>query len=225
MSTRSAPYDLTALAPIGGAHVARHDDTLIAGADSTRVSAPVAAQPKARGNGPVRTVLFSLVALALVGVGLGFWLSSGPPHDPQKHTVTTTTLVSVSTALSSLVSDMARAQSAGRMDTRSEQAIATDAEQAVANHTAGNDIQAGNDLAEAESTIVNGLQAGTITQAESAQLLHALSVLSTALDVAIPPTTTTTTTTTTTSTTTTTTTTTVPPNPGGSGGPGGGFGF
>jgi hypothetical protein len=162
------------------------------------------------------------VAVALVGVGLGLWLTSSPPHDPKKHTTTTTTLPSVSTALSSLVSDMARAQSADRMDTSSEQSIATDAEQAVAHQAAGNSNQAGNDLAQAESTIVNGLQAGTITQAESAQLLHALSVLSTALNVSIPPTTTTTTTTS----TTTTTTTTLPGGSGnGNGNGNGGFGF
>ena len=92
------------------------------------------------------------------------------------------------------MSDMARAQSAGRMNTTSEQSIATNVEQAAANQAAGNLTQSGADLAKAESTIVNGLQSATITQAESAQLLHDLSVLSTALDVTIPPTTTTTTT-------------------------------
>jgi hypothetical protein len=125
---------------------------------------------------------------------------------------------SASTALSSLVSDMARAQSAGRMGTGAEQSIASSAEQAVANNTAGNITQAGNDLQQAETTIVNGIQGGTITEAEGIQLLHALSALSNSLGVAIPPTTTTTTTT---STTTTTTTAPVPPTtqpfPGGFG--------
>jgi serine/threonine protein kinase len=225
---RFAPYDLTALAPVGRPKGVR-DDTAVRGADSTRIARPLS--PRTGRSGPVRkvrqmrTVLLSVAAVTLIGVGLGLWLTSAPPHDPKKHTVTTTTLPSISTALSSLVSDMARAQSAGRMNTTSEQAIATNVEQAVANQAAGNANQAGNDLADAESTIVNGLQAATITQAESAQLLHALSVLSTALGVTIPPTTTTTTTT---STTTTTTTTTTIPTPGGGPGNGngnGGFGF
>ncbi len=201
---RPAPYDLTALAPTSGGGARLHDDTLIAGADSTRVSRPaLQARPRARASrrGPRRARLLSsgLVVVALLGIGLGLWLTSGGGHDPRKPpTVTTTTLPSVSTALSSLVSDMARAQSAGRMNTSSEQSIATNAEQAAANQSAGNLTQAGIDLAKAESTIVNGLQSATITQAESAQLMHDLSVLSTALEVTIPPTTTTTTTTSTT---------------------------
>jgi serine/threonine protein kinase len=221
----SAPYDLTALAAADPARSLR-DDTVVAGADRTRITRPKSTPPRpprpSRRFRQAKPALFSIVAVALVGVGLGLWLTSSPPHDPKKHTTTTTTLPSVSTALSSLVSDMARAQSADRMDTSSEQSIATDAEQAVAHQAAGNSNQAGNDLAQAESTIVNGLQAGTITQAESAQLLHALSVLSTALNVSIPPTTTTTTTTS----TTTTTTTTLPGGSGnGNGNGNGGFGF
>ena len=143
---RFAPYDLTALAPPGRPRGA-HDDTVIAGADSTRIARPSLARIRrprtVRDFRHARTALFSVVAVALVGVGLGLWLTSAPPHDPKKHTTTTTTLPSVSTALSSLVSDMARAQSAGRMDTSSEQAIATDAEQAVANQAAGNSNQRG----------------------------------------------------------------------------------
>jgi serine/threonine protein kinase len=220
---RAAPYDLTALAPTSG-DGSRHDDTIVAGADSTRVLRPTAT--RTRPNAPLpgirraRAVLTGLVVVALVGIGLGLWLTWGGGHDPKKPP-TTTTLPSVSTALSSLVSDMARAQSAGRMNTSSEQSIATNVEQAAANQSAGNLTQAGIDLAKAESTIVNGLQSATITQAESAQLLHALSVLSTSLDVTIPPTTTTTTTSTTTTTTTTPTTTTTLP---GFGGPGNGNG-
>jgi serine/threonine protein kinase len=222
---QSVPYDLTALAPTSGGG-GRHDDTIIAGADSTRVSRPTnRPRPNAPRSGPrrARAAFSGLVVVALVGVGLGLYLTWGGNHDPKKHTATTTTLPSVSTALSSLVSDMARAQSAGRMNTSSEQSIATNVEQAAANESAGNPTQAGIDLAKAESIIVNGLQAATITQAESAQLLHDLSVLSTALDVTIPPTTTTTTTT---STTTTTTTTTPTPTtlPGFGTGPGNGNG-
>jgi hypothetical protein len=96
------------------------------------------------------------------------------------------------------------------MGPAAEQSIANDAEQALANNTAGNIAQAGKDLQEAETTIVNGIQGGTITEAEGLQLLHALSVFSTSLGVSIPPTTTTTTTTSTSTTTTTTTTTTLP---------------
>ncbi len=217
----TGPYDLTALAPSAG-HRNKRDGTAVGGSDATRITRPVAPRPRPlvprRNTRRARTALSGLVVVALVGVGLGLWLSSNGPHDPKKHhhTVTTTTLPRVSTSLSTLVSDMATAQSVGRMGPASEEAIATDAEQAVANEAAGNSNQAGNDLAQAESTIVNGLQAGTITQAESAQLLHALSVLSTAVGVNIPPTTTTT------STTTTTTTTTTIPTPGG--GNGNGFG-
>jgi hypothetical protein len=130
---------------------------------------------------------------------------------------------SASTALSTLVSDMARAQSAGRMGPAAEQNIANNAEQALANNTAGNITQAGNDLQQAETTIVNGIQGGTITEAEGIQLLHALSVFSTSLGVSIPPTTTTTTTTSTTTTSTSTTTTTTLPGFGGFG-PGNGNG-
>jgi serine/threonine protein kinase len=232
---QSVPYDLTALAPTSGGG-SRHDDTIIAGADSTRVSRPTATRPRPTPSRPglrrARAAFSGLVVIALIGVGLGLWLTWGGNHDPKKHTATTTTLPSVSTALSSLVSDMARAQSAGRMNTTSEQSIATNVEQAAANQAAGNFTQSGIDLAKAESIIVNGLQAATITQAESAQLLHDLSVLSTALDVTIPPTTTTTTTTSTTTTTTTTTvpvpTTTLPgfgTGPGNGNGNGNGNGF
>jgi serine/threonine protein kinase len=222
---RLVPYDLTALAPGG---TPRHDDTIAAGADSTRISRPTSTRPTStarRGPRRARMALSGLVVVALLGVGLGLWLTSGP-HDPKKTppTTTTTTLPSVSTALSSLVSDMARAQSAGRMNTSSEQSIATNVEQAAANQAAGNLTQAGADLAKAESTIVNGLQSATITQAESAQLLHDLAVLSTALDVTIPPTTTTTTTTSTTTTTTTTPPTTIPTFGGPGTGPGNGNG-
>ena len=114
---------------------------------------------------------------------------------------------------------MALAQSAGRIGPSEEQGIATAAEQAVAANSSGNAIQAGQDLQYAQSTIVNGIQGGTITQAEGATLIHALAVLTLALGVTIPPTTTTTSTTT----TTTTTTTTQPGFPG-FGGPGNGNG-
>jgi hypothetical protein len=103
------------------------------------------------------------------------------------------------------------------MGPAAEQSIANNAEQALANNTAGNITQAGNDLQRAETTIVNGIQGGTITEAEGLQLLHALSVFSKSLGVSIPPTTTTTTTTSTSTTTTTTTTTSLPGGPGGFG--------
>jgi eukaryotic-like serine/threonine-protein kinase len=218
-----ATYDLTALAP--GADVTMvGGPAAFTGADATRVSAPptttVPRHHPARRS--AKTAIGALVALAVIGIGLGFWLVPSTPRDP-KRTTTTTTMPSASTALSSLVSDMARAQSAGRMGPGAEQSIASSAEQALANNTAGNITQAGNDLQKAETTIVNGIQGGTIAEAEGIQLLHALSVLSNSLGVAIPPTTTTTTTTSTTTTTTSTTTTTQP-FPGGPGGPGNGNG-
>jgi len=217
-----ATYDLTALAP--GADITLVSGPMAsAGSDSTRVARPPAT--KVLDHRPAwrsaKTGVGALVALAVIGIGLGLWLSPSPHRDP-KRTTTTTTMPSASTALSSLVSDMARAQSAGRMGTGAEQSIASSAEQALANNTAGNITQAGNDLQQAETTIVNGIQGGTITEAEGIQLLHALSVLSHSLGVAIPPTTTTTTTTSTTTTTTSTTTTTTQPFPGGPGGFGNG---
>jgi serine/threonine protein kinase len=216
-----ATYDLTALAPAADITVVAGRGELT-GADATQVSRPpLKNEPHRRNRRPIKTVIGALVALAFIGIGLGFWLAPAPKHDPKHHkTQTITTLPSESTALSTLVSDMARAQSAGRMGPAAEQSIANDAEQALANNKAGNTTQAGNDLQQAETTIVNGIQGGTIAEAEGLQLLHALSVLSTSLGVSIPPTTTTTTTTSTTTTTTTSTTTTTLP-----GGPGfGGFG-
>jgi serine/threonine protein kinase len=215
-----ATYDLTALAP--GADVTMVSGTAASvGADATRVARPPATRvpahrPTWRSS---KTAIGVLVALAVIGIGLGLWLSPSPPRDPER-TTTTTTMPSASTALTSLVSDMARAQSAGRMGPGAEQSIASSAEQALANNAAGDVTQAGNDLQKAETTIVNGIQGGTIANAEGIQLLHALSVLSNSLGVAIPPTTTTTTTTSTTTTTTTTTstTTTTQPFPGGPGG-------
>ncbi|MGH3733197.1 MAG: serine/threonine-protein kinase [Acidimicrobiales bacterium] len=216
-----ATYDLTAFASIG-------DTTVVAGpsrgADATRIDrSPASKRPHRRAPWrPVKTTVGALVTLAAIGIGLGFWLTPSPPRDPT-HTTTTTT-ISSSKALSTLVSDMALAQSAGRMGPTGERSIANSAEQAVANNTSGNSTQAGYNLQQAETAIVNGIQAGTITSAEGAQLLHDLSVLSNALGVAIPPTTTTTSTTSTTTTSTTTTTTTQPGFPGGFIGPGTGDG-
>ncbi|MGC1238372.1 MAG: serine/threonine-protein kinase [Acidimicrobiales bacterium] len=204
-----ATYDLTALAPAADITLVAGSAALVA-ADATQISRPpMRNEPRRRARRPMKTIIGALVALAVIGIGLGFWLVPGPKHDPPPKT-TTTTMPSASTALSTLVSDMARAQSAGRMGPAAEQNIANNAEQALANNTAGNITQAGNDLQQAETTIVNGIQGGTIAEAEGLQLLHALSVLSTSLGVSIPPTTTTTTTTSTTTTSTTTTTTTLP---------------
>ena len=217
-----ATYDLTALAPAADITLVAGSGALV-GADATQISRPpLRNESRRRSRRPIRTVVGALVALAVIGIGLGFWLVPGPKHDPKHHktTTTTSTIPSASTALSTLVSDMARAQSAGRMGPAAEQIIANNAEQALANNTAGNITQAGNDLQQAETTIVNGIQGGTISEAEGIQLLHALSVLSTSLGVSIPPTTTTTTTT---STTTTSTTTTTQPGFGGFG-PGNGNG-
>ncbi|HTT58691.1 MAG TPA: serine/threonine-protein kinase [Acidimicrobiales bacterium] len=215
-----ATYDLTALAP--GA-----DATTVVGslrgapADATRIArAPIASgvRPQRR-RVSWRPIASGAVGLAIVATGLGLWLSSGPAHDPGHGTKrTTTTLPSPSASLSALVSDMALAQSAGRIGPSHEQGIASAAEEAVATDSAGNAVGAGYDLQRAQTTIVNGIQAATITQAEGATLLHALSVLSLALGVSIPPTTTTTSTTS----TTTTTTTTPVPGFGGFGGPGNG---
>ena len=188
-----ATYDLTALAPGGGE--AASAKTNIAHDDRTRILQPKAPRPKAararrRARAlPLRTLVIGVVAFGLVGVALGLWLA------PANKNGTTTTLPAASTALSNLVSDMAHAQLAGRMDSSTEQAIATDAEQAVAHEKAGNPSQAGNNLANAEQAIVSGLQGGTMTQGEGVQLLHDVAVLSAALKVTIPPTTTTTSTT------------------------------
>ncbi len=219
-----ATYDLTALAP-------GSDATTVAGslrdalADATRIAQP-SFRPSSRGRSRRirwQPVASAALGLAIIGTGLGLWLTSGPAKDPHHGTHrTTTTLPSSSASLSALVSDMALAQSAGRIGPSQEQGIATAAEQAVAANSSGNAIQAGQDLQHAQSTIVNGIQGGTITQAEGASLLHALAVLTLALGVSIPPTTTTTSTTTTT-TTSTTTTTTQPGFPG-FGGPGNGNG-
>ncbi len=217
---RVATYDLTALASVGDEAASAR--TVVANDDRTRILQPKAVRSKAARSKapawrraralPLWTLVIAIVALALVGLALGLWLVPGATND------TTTTLPAASTALSNLVSDMAHAQLAGRMDSSTEQAIATDAEQAVAHEKAGNGSQAGNNLADAEQAIVSGLEGGTMTQGEAVQLLHDVAVLSVALKVTIPPTTTTTTTT-----TTSTTTTTVPnPNPGG--GPGNGNG-
>jgi serine/threonine protein kinase len=217
-----ATYDLTALAPAADITLVAGSGALV-GADATQISRPpLRNEPRRRARRPMKTIIGALVALAVIGIGLGFWLTPAPKHDPKPPKTTTTTMPSASTALSTLVSDMARAQSAGRMGPAAEQNIANNAEQALANNTAGNITQAGNDLQQAETTIVNGIQGGTITEAEGLQLLHALSVLSTSLGVSIPPTTTTTTTTSTT--TTSTTTTTLPSGPGGPGGFGNGNG-
>jgi eukaryotic-like serine/threonine-protein kinase len=218
-----ATYDLTALAP-GSDVTLVAGPSALAGADATRVTAPPTSNlPRRRPAWrSTKTVIGVVVALAVIGVGLGLWLAPSPPRDPKHTTTTTTTMPSASTALSSLVSDMARAQSAGRMGPGAEQSIASSAEQALANNSAGNITQAGNDLQQAETTIVNGIQGGTISEAEGIQLLHALSVLSNSLGVAIPPTTTTTSTTSTTTTTTSSTTTTTQPFPGGPGGFGNG---
>jgi serine/threonine protein kinase len=219
-----ATYDLTALA-LGSDVTMVGGPVAAVGADATRVTSPPSKNVPRREPAwrSAKTAIGALIALAVIGVGLGFWLTPSPPRDPKRTTTTTTTMPSASTALASLVSDMARAQSAGRMGPGAEQSIASSAEQALANNTAGNITQAGNDLQQAETTIINGIQAGTITEAEGIQLLHALSGLSNSLGVAIPPTTTTTTTTSTTTTTTTipSTTTTQPP-PGGFGGFGNG---
>ena len=83
---RLVPYDLTALAPASGA--SRHDDTIVAGADSTRISRPSATRPGSnapkRGFRQARTAFSGLVVIALIGVGLGLWLTSGGHHDPKK---------------------------------------------------------------------------------------------------------------------------------------------
>jgi serine/threonine protein kinase len=220
-----ATYDLTALAPAADITLVVGPAAMV-GADATQISRPPSKkEPHRHVRRPTKTVLGTVVALAVIGVGLGFWLAPAPKHDPKPpKTSTTTTYPSESTALSTLVSDMARAQSAGRMGPAAEQSIANNAEQALANNTAGNITQAGNDLQRAETTIVNGIQGGTITEAEGLQLLHALSVFSKSLGVSIPPTTTTTTTTSTSTTTTTTTTTSLPGGPGGPGGFGNGNG-
>ena len=90
---RLVPYDLTALAPASGA--SRHDDTIVAGADSTRISRPTATRPAPsapkRGPRRARTALSGLVVVALVGVGLGLWLTSGGGTTIPKKTPPTTT--------------------------------------------------------------------------------------------------------------------------------------
>ncbi|MGC2167580.1 MAG: serine/threonine-protein kinase [Acidimicrobiales bacterium] len=216
-----ATYDLTALAPAGDAAtvVGSPRDSP---ADATRIARPPSLSSARGRSGRLRwqPLASAALGLAVIGTGLGLWLASGPAHDPRHPPKsTTTTLPSPSASLSALVSDMALAQSAGRIGPSEEQGIASAAEEAVAANSSGNAVGAGYDLQHAQTTIVNGIQAGTITQAEGATLLHALSVLSVALGVSIPPTTTTTSTT-----TTTTSTTTTLPGFGGFGGPGNGNG-
>ena len=115
-----ATYDLTALAP-GSDVTMVAGPSAVVGADATRVAAVPSTSVSRRRPAwrSAKTAIGALVALAVIGVGLGLWLAPSPPRDPKRTTTTTTTMPSASTALSSLVSDMARAQSGGTYGDRS----------------------------------------------------------------------------------------------------------
>ena len=82
-------------------------------------------------------------------------------------------------------------QAAGSIDPGSEQSIAQQAEQALADQSAHHLSQASNDLNQAAMTVSNGVNNGMITSAEGQTLINDLTALATALGVT-PPTTTTT---------------------------------
>jgi serine/threonine protein kinase len=191
----TVPLDLTALAP-------SEVSTAVFAAAETRT----AAGPASTGS-PIeharRWWLAALGTLALVGVGIGLLLalgSSPTKHPPTpaasnstRHTsttlaptttippTTTTTTTSAPSALSTLVGDVAAGQAAGTIDSGSGQNISSQAEQAVTDEDAGQPNQAANDLQQIAMTIANGVQRGSIAQAEGITLQNDLSSLATAL--------------------------------------------
>lgn len=213
----STPYDLTALMPgVVTAALIDPDATLAtASATGSRASADATivarSQLKSKPKTPPRSTIGSrrwwlttAAVVALVGLGVGLALALGTPakkspptsttHATTTTTTTTTTLPNASNAsnaIAALVSDMELGQAAGSIDPGSEQSIAQQAEQALADQSAHHLSQASNDLNQAATTVANGVDSGMITSAEGQTLLNDLTALATALGVT-PPTTTTT---------------------------------
>lgn len=188
-----APYDLTALMPGAGATAALvGDQTLIANRAPRRVK-PVR-RPRRWWLAPS-----GLVAVAALIVVLIFLLGSNPSNHPSPTTTqpsvttTSTTVLTSSTALATLVNDLATGQAAGNIDIGSGQEISRQAVQALTDEAAGNSNQAQSDLQQAATTVVSGLQSGSITPREAATLQRDISALAGALGLSAPSSTTSTT--------------------------------
>jgi eukaryotic-like serine/threonine-protein kinase len=216
-SQPASPYDLTALMP-GVVTAALIDpDATLATSGTTALAASGDATVVARGQlkskpstshkrstGGRRWWIKTGAVVALVALGIG--LAVGLGHNPKKtpptsttHPTTTTTTTTTtlpnasnaSNAIAALVSDMELGQAAGSIDPGSEQSIAQQAEQALADQSAHHLSQASNDLNQAAMTVSNGVNSAMITPAEGQTLIHDLTALASALGVT-PPTTTTT---------------------------------
>ena len=163
--------------------------TAVATSD-TAVRGPTAAPPSRKSG---RGWLLGLGVLVLVGAlagGLAYGLGSsspGPKAAASQHrhgattTVPPTTTTTVpptttttappptpSSALAALVSDVTSAMSSGGLNPSIGRTIASNAEQAVVDESAGHPNQAANDLAGVASLIAAGEQEGTITPAQQA---------------------------------------------------------
>jgi eukaryotic-like serine/threonine-protein kinase len=201
------PLDLTALAPSAS-------NTAVFAVTETRI-APAPASTVSPTEHARRWWLAVLGAVVLVGVGIGLLVALG--SSPAKHPptpgasnsthqtsttlaptttippTTTTTTLSAPSALSTLVGDVAAGQAAGTIDSGSGQTISSQAEQAVTDEDAGQPNQAANDLQQITMTIANGVQRGSIAQAEGTTLQNDLLALATALGLSAastPPSTT-----------------------------------
>jgi serine/threonine protein kinase len=208
----TGPLDLTAPhAPIAFADVAEPDATAVLADQDTRVaSSPPSARP---GSGAgLRWWWLAVLGLVIAGLGVGVLLASrGPGHghptsatsttrstpttrapSPSTTTPTTPTTQTGPTALAALVRDVASGVSAGTVDPGGGQSISNHAEQAVTDAAGGNPDQAANDLQQAAMTIANGINNGSIGQAEGVTLQTDLSTLATTLGLSAastPPTT------------------------------------
>jgi serine/threonine protein kinase len=202
-----SPEDLTVLMPgVGAALTPRDDDTVL---DQPLRSAATTQRHVGTRFRPAWLVSGGIIAAA--AIALIFLLASNPSKPPTttqaSTTTTSSTILSSSSALTRLVSDLASAQTTGAIDPASQQDISQDANQSLIDEGAGNLAQAENDLQQAATVLVNGIQGGQISPSEGAILQRDLSALAASLGVATPS-----------------ETTTTAPSPPGNGGPGHGKG-
>ncbi len=199
--TPLAPNDLTSVMPGVVVPVAVAGDNTVITTRARHAAATRRARPR-------WLFPYGAIAVGALCLGLIFWFASSPSNHgappttdptttkpPATTTTTTTTIPSGPNALARLISALATGQSTGNVDAASGQSVSQQAEQALIDAASGNLDQAGSDLQQAATTVVNGTQTGLISAGEGATLLHALSNLAAALGASVPSTTTTTTTT------------------------------
>ncbi|HEY7948820.1 MAG TPA: serine/threonine-protein kinase [Acidimicrobiales bacterium] len=189
------------------------DDTRVLAPGDTRVLAPgdtraatftPVPEAKRRGRG---WLIGALAALVIAGVGVGVlvaFASSPKGHAtttttrPGGHATSTTTSTSTTTtttttptttiptgvsALTGLTSDVASAENAGGLDGATGDAITAAANRALVDEQAGRTKQASDQLQQAMTLIADGIQNGSISQAEGATLQSDITTLATALGV------------------------------------------